>query len=301
MRQKIFKPEYYAAFKDIETIEAYMPKYRDPDYNWEEDAADLVMELDFEQPDLSSMLQFAESKRAVDDFQAAKILYESYRQYLTPLKAAQPHFWQYLSHVVLKDYMRTRWPKINEQDCEASYIDEHWFYGQGKIRNWLEGMFWSVHSTVIENEDGTLDYKYTEFLFSIQKLRDRGIGAATYVISSPPVVQGMLNFYMDELAKNERGEDSVFDKYFEYRTDKCIQLVNKLGGVVELGSLSREDVYNFLNDNREYIKSIGDRKKEKKLRDQAAAEQADAVGKTTPAAKTAKANKKKRKRKAKRR
>jgi hypothetical protein len=162
-------------------------------------------------------------------------------------------------------------------------------------------MFWSVYCTVIENEDGSLDYRHTEFLFSIQKLRDRGIGAATYVISSPPVVQGMLSFYMDELAKNERGEDSVFDKYFEYRTDKCIQLVNKLGGVVELGTLSKEEVYNFLNDNREYIKSIGDRKKEKKLRDQAAAEQAAAEGHANPASKTSKTNKKKRKRKAKRR
>jgi hypothetical protein len=89
--------------------------------------------------------------------------------------------------------------------------------------------------------------------------------------------------------------------YFEYRTDECIQLVNKLGGVIELSSLSKEDIYNFLNDNRDYIKSVGDRKKEKALRDQAAAEQATAEDKNTPAAKTTKANKKKRKRKAKRR
>ena len=301
MKQKIFTPKYVEELKRIDTIEANLPKYKNPDYNWEEDAGDEIIELDFEQPDLSSMMEFAESKRAIDDFQAAKILFESYREHLTPLKAAQSHFWQYLSHVVLKDYMRARWPRINDSDCEASYIHEHWFYGQSKIRNWLEGMFWSVYCTVIENEDGSLDYKYTEFLFSIQKLRDRGIGAATYVISSPPVVQGMLSFYMDELAKNERGEDSVFDKYFEYRTDKCIQLVNKLGGVVELGTLSKEEVYNFLNDNREYIKSIGDRKKEKKLRDQAAAEQAAAEGHTNPASKTSKTSKKKRKRKAKRR
>lgn len=296
MRQKIFTPEYFATLKDPESIEANMPKYRDPNYNWEEDAGEQIIELDFEQPDLSSMIQFAESKRAVDDFQAAKILYESYHQHLTPLKAAQQHFWQYLSHVVLKDYMRTRWPKINDPDCDAGYINEHWFYAQGPMRNWLEGMFWSVNNTVIENEDGTLDYKYTELLFSIQKIRDRGIAAAPYVINNRAVVVGMLKFYMDELEKNERGEDSVFDKYFEYRTDKCQQLVNKLGGVVELGALTQEDVYNFLNDNREYIKSIGDRKKEKKLRDQAAAE-----GKTLPVTKAAKTNKKKRKRKAKRR
>ena len=161
-------------------------------------------------------------------------------------------------------------------------------------------MFWSVYCTVLENEDGSLNYKYTEFLFSIQKIRDRGIGAATYVISNPSIVHGILDFYMDELAKKEKGEDTVFDKYFEYRTDECIQLINKLGGVIEQTALTRDDVYNFLNDNRDFIKSVGDRKKEKKLRDQAA-EQAAVEGKAIPDAKTSKFNKKKRKRKAKRR
>ena len=77
---------------------------------------------------------------------------------------------------------------------------------------------------------------------------------------------------MDELEKSESNpEASVFDKYFEYRTDKCIQLINKLGGVIDIGAYSEEDFYKFLNDNREYIKSVGDRKKEKKERDEAMA------------------------------
>ena len=225
MKQKAFTPIFAENLRS--NVSENIAKYNNSDYLWENEAkdADAIIELDFEQPDLSSMIQFAESKRAVDDFQAAKILYESYHQHLTPLKAAQQHFWQYLSHVVLKDYMRTRWPKINDPDCDAGYINEHWFYAQGPMRNWLEGMFWSVNNTVIENEDGTLDYKYTELLFSIQKIRDRGIAAAPYVINNRAVVVGMLKFYMDELEKNERGEDSVFDKYFEYRTDKCQQLV----------------------------------------------------------------------------
>ena len=132
-------------------------------------------------------------------------------------------------------------------------------------------MYWSVHNTVIVNEDGTLDYKYTKLLFSIQKLRDRGIAAATYIFSNPVLVRGILDFYIDELGKAEKGEDTVFDKYFEYRTDKCIQLINKLGGVVELSMLTSKDIYNFLEENREVIKNVGDRKKEKKLREEAQA------------------------------
>ena len=80
---------------------------------------------------------------------------------------------------------------------------------------------------------------------------------------------------MDELKKKDIDpESSVFDKHFEYRTDKCIQLINKLGGLVDIGAYSEDDFYSFLNENREYIKSVGDRKKEKKERE----EQLAAVG-----------------------
>ncbi len=290
MKQGIFLPSY------AETLQASVAEnlkyYTDPSYDWKQAAGDNVKELDFEQPDLSGMMEFAESKKAVDDFYAAKILYEAYRGVLTPLLAAQSHFWQYLSHVVLYPYMRKRWPDINNADCRASYISEHWFYEQGLIRNWLEGMYWSVHNTVIVNEDGTLDYKYTKLLFSIQKLRDRGIAAATYIFSNPVLVRGILDFYFDELDKAEKGEDSVFDKYFEYRTDKCIQLINKLGGVVELSILTSKDIYNFLVENREVIKSVGDRKKEKKLREEAQAATTATSGKPTQQASKKHKNKK---------
>lgn len=269
MKQGIFLPAYAETLQA--NVEENLRYYIDPLHDWKKAAGDNIQELDFDQPDLSGMMKYANTNKAVDDFYAAQILYEAYKDILSPLKAAQSHFWQYLSHVVLYDYMRARWPEINDPNCRASYISEHWFYGQGLIRNWLEGMYWSVRNTVIENEDGTLDYKYTKLLFSIQKLRDRGIAAATYIFSNPVLVRGILDFYFDELGKADRGEDSVFDKYFEYRTDKCIQLINKLGGVVELSMLTSQDIYNFLEENRDVIKSVGDRKKEKKLREEALA------------------------------
>lgn len=264
MKQRIFKKKYAQQLEEY--VEQNMPKYINPDFSWEEDSQGQTIDLDFEQPDLSGMMDYAENSSASSDYYAAKILYEAYK-HLTPLQAAQHHFWQYLSHVVLYDYMRKRWPKINNADCPANYVNEHWFYGQGFIRNWLEGMFWSIKCSVIEKEGEEPDYKYTEFLFSIQKIRDRGIAAAPYILSNPAAVRGMIRFYMDELEKKEKGEDTVFEKYFEYRTDKCIQLVNKLGGVVELATYDEDDFYNFLNDNRDIIKGVGDRKKEKKERD----------------------------------
>ena len=271
MKQRIFTPLFC---EDLESnINDNLDKYNNSDYSWEEEAKsqDAIRELGFEQPDLSGMMEYADNSLAENDFYAGKILFESY-EHLTPLHAAQSHFWQYLSHVVLYKYMCTRWKKNDGTQLTYNNIKEHWFYGQGKIRNWLEGLYWSFKCSAIKKEDGSYDYTYTQFLFSIQKLRDRGIGAATYVMSNPAAIRGILRFYMDELEKSESNpEASVFDKYFEYRTDKCIQLINKLGGVIDIGAYSEEDFYKFLNDNREYIKSVGDRKKEKKERDEAMA------------------------------
>lgn len=275
MKQKIFTKKYY---EELEArLGENMPKYTDPNFSWEEEAKDNIIELDFEAPDLSGMLDYADSHEAKDDGKAAKILFLAYHN-LTPLQAAQRQIWQYLSHVTLYEYMRRRWPTINDANCPESYVKEHWFYGSGLIRNCLEGMYWSVKCSAIDKGNGEYDFTYTDFFFSIQKIRDRGIGAATFIMSNPALVRGMLKFYMDELKKQENNkskrddepkEDTVFDKFFEYRTDKCIQLVNKLGGVVDLSTYTESDIYEFLDSNREYIKSVGDRKKEKKEREAA--------------------------------
>ena len=268
MKQRIFTPQYSEYLES--NINENIAKYNNPDFIWEEEAKsqDAIRELSFEQPDLSGMMEYADNSRATNDFYAGKILFEGY-DHLTSLNAAQSHFWHYLSHVVLYKYMCTRWSKNDGSQLTYNNINEHWFYGQGRIRNWLEGLYWSFKCTAIKQDDGNYDYTYTKFLFSIQKLRDRGIGAATYVMSNPEAVRGILRFYMDELEKKGSDlESSVFDKHFEYRTDKCIQLINKLGGVIDIGAYSEDDFYRFLDDNREYIKSVGDRKKEKKERDE---------------------------------
>lgn len=271
MKQKAFTPIFADILKSKVSENLY--KYNNPDYDWEKEAqeAGAIIELDFEEPDLSGMMEYADNSLAKNDFFAGKILFEGF-SHLTPLQAAQTHLWQYLSHVALYKYMYVRWfgKWNNEKQTQfcVNNIIAHWFH-QNKIRNWLEGLYWSFRCTAIQQEDGSYDYTYTQFMFSIQKLRDRGIAAARYVLSNPAAVRGMLRFYMDELSKNENDPNtSVFDKYFEYRTDKCIQLINQLGGVIDLAAYDEDDFYNFLNDNRDYIKSVGDRKKEKKERDE---------------------------------
>lgn len=292
MKQTIFTPEFAEVLKNH--VQDNLTHYLDPAFMWREEAEkhDGLYETDLEQPDLSGMLAYADSKKSTDDFEAGKILFEAFKD-LTPMQAAQSHFWQYLSHVDLYEYMRRRWNKVDQQDCDPNYIAEHWFYKQN--RNWLEGLYWSFKNTVQINEDGSLDYTYTNFLFKEQNLRNRGIMPSATVFRNPEALKGVLRFCIEEMDKKDRGEDTVFDKYFEYRITApkgVVQLVNKLAGVIEASAYTSQDFYDFLVASRDIIKSQGDRKKEKKERDEAMA----AAGIAPKKKKKHKKNKKRKKR-----
>ena len=228
MKQQIFTPNFAEWLKLH--VEENLSKYLNPSFSWRDFAKERkelegLYETDIEQPDLTGMLAFADSKTSADDYEAGKILFDAFKD-LTPMQAAQSHFWLYLSHVDLYDYMRRRWDKVNEPDCDPNYIAEHWFYKQN--RNWLEGLYWSFKNTVQQNEDGSFDYTYTKFLFREQNLRNRGIMPSATVFRNPEALKGVLQFCIEELDKKDRGEDSVFDKYFEYR-------ITAPKGVVQLG------------------------------------------------------------------
>lgn len=292
MKQLIFTPEFAEWLKFH--VEENLSKYQNSSFSWRAFAKERegLYETDIEQPDLTGMLAYAGSRTSADDFEAGKILFEAFKD-LTPMQAAQSHFWQYLSHVDLYEYMRKRWSKVNEQECDPNYIAEHWFYKQN--RNWLEGLYWSFKNTVQINEDGSLDYTYTNFLFKEQNLRNRGIMPSATVFRNHEALKGVLQFCIEELDKKERGEDTVFDKFLEYRITGqrgVVQLINKLAGVIEASAYTSQDFYNFLVASRDIIKSQGDRKKEKKERDEAMA----AAGIAPKKKKKHKKNKKRKKR-----
>ena len=100
MKQKAFTPIFTDDLRS--KVNENIAKYNNPDYLWETEAeeANAIIELDFEAPDLSGMMKYADNKLAKNDFFAGKILFESY-EHLTSLQAAQVHLWQYLSHVTL--------------------------------------------------------------------------------------------------------------------------------------------------------------------------------------------------------
>ena len=126
MKQRIFTPLFTEEL--ISKISENLDKYNNSDYSWEKEADDndALRELDFEEPNLSGMMEYADNSKATNDFYAGKILFESYN-HLSPLQAAQIHFWQYLSHVPLYKYMCTRWAHDDGSPLTYNNVNEHWF------------------------------------------------------------------------------------------------------------------------------------------------------------------------------
>ena len=90
MKQMIFTPEFAERLKYH--IEDNLSHYLDPTFSWRKEAerCEGIYETDIEQPDLTGMIAYADSKTSADDFEAGKILFEAFKD-LTPMQAAQSH------------------------------------------------------------------------------------------------------------------------------------------------------------------------------------------------------------------
>lgn len=236
MRQKAFTKEYA---EDLEfNIESNLALYKEDLFKYNEKA---VIDLPFESHEelLNEMMPYLSSEAKIEVDAAIK-LYEAYKE-LTPLQASHRPFWIYLSHVDLYPYMKKRWAE--GQAIDKDLIDSHWFYKNGKLRSHLEGMYWLVRQSVIYDQDGNPDYKYTRFLFSRRVLGDRGIAARQFIFANEKIFKGTLDYIM-------KNESTIFAHHMQARATYCASLLNTKGAVVELSTWTEKDVEDFLDQHR---------------------------------------------------
>lgn len=268
--QRIFTKDFVDTLSN--SVDENMSRYKDPNFDWMEYAKEqnglhaVPIEIPRDLCDrmLATVPPVDARKKANFDFEAAKILFEAFPN-LSPLQVAQREIWAFLSHCVLMPYMRKRWEKIDEEEnVSPNYIKEHWLYGQGVVRNWLHGLYWSVYVTVNREDDkeNKFDYSLTQRLFTHQNIRSRGVAAAPFLMSNRAPLIGFMNFVTAH-------ESDIFNIYMEYRMDGCVQLLNNAGGVIDLTVWNQEDFYNYLERCKDVILAIQDRKKQRKaLREQ---------------------------------
>ncbi len=243
MKQKGFTPSYADALEN--ELAGNVNKYTSAGFAYDETK---VIEMNFDgHPNLLAEMMPHLSSKSSEEVDAAIILYEAFKD-LNPLQASFKPFWLYLSHVELYPYMYKRWleepsEKINNM---ADYINSHWFYKNGKLRNHLEGMYWLVRKSVETKEDGTLDYTYTKFLFSRRVLGDRGIAARKFIFMNDDIFKGVLKYIMNN-------EDTIFIHHMQARATYCAKLLNQKGGVIDLSVWGEEDIKTFLDSHKDEI------------------------------------------------
>ena len=121
-KQKIFKTLYAQRLLDSLSDMKQIEKYRQSMFDYDEDEI-LVM------PNINSVTEqnlqvMMDSK---NDYESAICLFLALKE-LTPIQAADPRLWTYLSHVDLYDYMIHRWNDVyTGKTDEPEYIKEHWF------------------------------------------------------------------------------------------------------------------------------------------------------------------------------
>lgn len=271
MKHKVFTQNY------VDYLQAKvgdnLTRYQNPEYDWIADAENQPFKgiIEIEIPDdygekmatLSTQLENCippedAKNKAVYDLKAAKLIYEACA-FLSPMQGAQKGFWTYLAHGPLMQYVRKRWPKIDDPDVSASYIAEHWLYKQGEVRNWLHGLYWSVEVSVgkPERKGEPFDYSFTEKLFTHQNIRVRGVVARGDLFSNKNATKAFLKF-------REEHKDDIFCKYDEYRVEFCVQLLNNAGGSIDLNVWEESDFTRFLEDNIDNILEVKDRKKQRR-------------------------------------
>ena len=232
-QQRILRQRYsenlISRVKNSEAIELFMNSEFQID-----DEHTLVM------PYMERPLGLCDKLDSDDDMSSAIAIYEAFHG-LSPLEAADPRLWNYLSIIDLYPYLLKRWPNVfkrKEGTNEKTYILEHFLLEKSShlLRHGLSGLWWSVKLSIDES-DREDKYRLTKVLFWNQTLRTRTMG--TYLIArNKKLALGFLDYCY------ERGRANFGN--FEKEHQELTEYLNQIGGAKPLPFFSREEIKELL-------------------------------------------------------
>ena len=230
-KQKIFKTLYVQRLLESLADNSQIEKYRQSPFDFDEDEV-LIL------PNITSVTEqnLQVMMNPKDDFESAKNLFLSLKS-LTPIQAADPRLWTYLTHVDLYDYMIHRWNDVYTGETNKSdYLIEHWFVKtpsqQVLMRNALSGLWWAAYLSY--DESRTDPFELTKVFYKDLDLPTRTIG--TYRIGRhKEAVMGVLQFIKEH--------PDLMSSYYEKKTRHIFKHLNILGGAKPLSLIDRQFFY----------------------------------------------------------
>lgn len=198
-----------------------------------------------------------ESKVCVeDDLATAIALYEAFPD-LTLIEASSHEFWTTLSHTVLLDYMRKRWPYEKKGKVKVyNHINNHWFYASKLRKNALAHLWWCVAVSIDKDANAEHKYDLTKIFFKNMSFRVVFWGSSNF-FRYQEATKGILRFLKDN-------EADMFKDKFENRGKYISMYFNQLGGVKQLACMDEQFFYDEMKkikadilDAPDRIKKIG--------------------------------------------
>lgn len=161
---------------------------------------------------------------------------------LTPYLARDERIWVYLTHTVLLNYTRERWPIPENDDDAIKYISAH-FFSRG-IRdtmrsNSVSRLWWAAHLSN-KVEDLSLDESLHTLLY---KKDVRGAIIERPTISRSPIIFSSVIKVMHDSYKTEGKE--LFNREVNR---KSMKELNFVAGAKLLQGMQEEDVFDIVNE-----------------------------------------------------
>lgn len=179
-----------------------------------------------------------------DDLNNIRLLYDAYKDKITPLQASDPMLWSALCHITYKDYVLKRWKK----DDGTVRIDQRFFATEGRSSlcyyNAISRLWWSGYLTYDEEREKSKPYHLTETLFSAQQIQKDLFDQSMSM--NKTVVKGLLMALKRIQEETGNASTPVFRQC-------CDSYLNHYGAVSVLDSLNAKDIeeiaFDFMKKN----------------------------------------------------
>ena len=177
------------------------------------------------------------------DFENSRLLYDSFKDNLSPVQASDLRLWAYLAHVTYWEYMRRRWAinvaSIDDDDDAGankliSRIGSRYFFkaskGKAFVRQGIARLYWGAYLTY-DATNANDPYEMTEYFFSKQDIF--AVSTEHALARNKPLLLGALK------ALKEYGDLK--------RTDirKFFVRLNQAGGLIVFDSLDVKSSYDL--------------------------------------------------------
>jgi hypothetical protein len=221
------------------SVAANLDRYRNGNFDYLQADPAFSFEHDVEVDDVALTKMKAPSDGSFYEVENCEIVYQACRN-LRPYDARDERFWVYLSHTLLLDHARRRWPLPEDDGEAAAHIAKHWFARDKRQveRDQVGSRLWWMGHLCARIDGVDPNVALRAFLFRSD--------VRASLIERPTVSQsiGLFSAIVKRLIQSFNGHQQLFER----RSFRHLMMeINSVGGYRLLDCLSPGDIDRMLD------------------------------------------------------